>query len=183
MRRLQLFDFQAEPVVAVTDGECGAGQMQPATSASFTTSSTVREAQRAEMRRIGLESPAASMGQASSGMRPPTPRRIRAQLIGSATSDPPLGTHPSVGKPGQPSYSAAPGNAEKSGVGAGEGAGKVEGTGRLGASGRTSEQAQKEVLDAKWRSLEDSQDSHDFAPAKKVGLRRVQAQRILVDDD
>ncbi|KAK9907533.1 hypothetical protein WJX75_005474 [Coccomyxa subellipsoidea] len=62
------------------------GRAQPATSASFTSTSTVREAQRAEMRRIGLESPAPSMGQAASGLRPPTPRRIRAQLIGSASA-------------------------------------------------------------------------------------------------
>lgn len=135
------------------------------------------------MRRIGLESPAASVGQATSGMRPPTPRRIHAQLIGSATSDPPLGIHPSVGKPVQASSTAAPGDAQKCSSGAGEGAGKVENAGGLGASGRTSEQAQKEVLDAKWRSLEDSQDSLDFAPAKKAAPRRLQAQRILMDDD
>ena len=57
----------------------------------------------------------------------------------------------------------------------------VESAGGLGAS--ASEQAQKERLDAKWRSLEDSQDSLDFAPAKKAAPRRVQAQRILMDDD
>ncbi len=42
---------------------------------------------------------------------------------------------------------------------------------------------QKEGNGAEWCHLEDSMDSHDVAPVVKAGPRRVQAQRVLSDDD
>ena len=137
------------------------------------------------MRRIGLESPAASMGQATSGVRPPTPRRIHAQLIGSGN---PVRTQNS----GAASTAAAdPGEAVSSAAVATSATQKpsVDGTGQqmtmggqigMGAKGGLQ---QKEGNGAEWCHLEDSMDSHDVAPVVKAGPRRVQAQRVLSDDD
>lgn len=165
----------------------GAGRAQPATSASFTTTSTVREAQRAEMRRIGLESPAPSMGQATSGLRPHTPRRIRAQLIGSASAQTSAaaGSVSNAGPtPCEDAFLVGADGADSQGpsVGAMESAGQAGMRG--GQGGRVGQvQKQKQGGSVDWCHLEDSMDSHDIAPVVKAGPRRVQAQRVLSDDD
>lgn len=163
----------------------GAGRAQPATSASFTTTSTVREAQRAEMRRIGLESPAPSMGQATSGLRPHTPRRIRAQLIGSASAQTSAaaGSVSNAGPtPCEDAFLVGADGADSQGpsVGAMESAGQP---GMRGGQGGRVGQVQKQGGSVDWCHLEDSMDSHDIAPVVKAGPRRVQAQRVLSDDD
>ncbi len=174
--------------------ECGgvlAGHAQPTTSIGATscTTSTVREAQRAEMRRIGLESPApsgASMGQATSGVRPPTPRRIRAQRLANeaAAADSQPSTAAAATCASAPGAKPSEGLNTAGSIGGSEkkGAASPEGPGEQGRAGSKAGQTKARVADAGCHELEDFEEEC-APPARHEGPRRVQAQRVLLDDD
>lgn len=168
-----------------------AGQEQPATSIGATscTTSTVREAQRAEMRRIGLESPApsaASMGQATSGVRPPTPRRIRAQRVAAdaAAADSQPSTAAAATSASSPGAKPSEGlnTAGSMGGGQKQGAASAEGAGEQGRAGSKAGQLKARAADVGCHELEDFEEER-APPARHEGPRRVQAQRVLLDDD